>query len=114
MTPRIEITVQGRYRSVQIPAIIDTGFEGELSLPMDVAQWIGAIVAGWGAMRLADGSEKRLPTARCEVELLGKRTTVEAYVTDTFEPLIGTELLDGCQLIVDFDSGAVQISRLQG
>jgi clan AA aspartic protease len=111
MTPRVEVTVRGYRRSIQIDAIVDLGFDGSFCLPMDVAHWIGAEVAGWGILLLADGSKSKLPTAYCVVELLGEATTVQAFLTNTFDPLVGTDLLDHCHLTVDFDSGEVQLKR---
>jgi clan AA aspartic protease len=111
MTPTIEVTLRGHTRSVQIQAIIDTGFVGALCLPMDVASWIGAEIAGWGKLRVADGSEAQLPNAFCEIELLGETANVRAFVTDAPDVLIGTELLQNCRLEIDFDSGTLQLTR---
>lgn len=113
MTPRVEITVHGRTRSVQIAAIVDTGFSGSFCIPMDVATWVGAQVAGWGQLQLADGTIKRVARVFCGVELLGTTELVQAYLSDADDPLIGTELLDGCRLSVDFDSGKVKLKRKQ-
>jgi clan AA aspartic protease len=111
MMPRFEVTVRGRRRSIQIEAVVDTGFEGLLCLPMEVAQWIGCEIAGWGELKLVDGNEKRFPTVWCDVDLLGASARVRAFVTELEDPLIGTELLENCQLTMDFDSGSVQLKR---
>jgi clan AA aspartic protease len=113
MTPKVQITVQGQVRSVEIEAIIDTGFAGRVCLPMDVAVQIGAQVAGWREMLLADGRVSRRPSVLCEVDLLGMTfSNVEAFVTEEYgDPIIGMELLEGCQLTLDFDSGSVQLKR---
>jgi predicted aspartyl protease len=76
MAPKIMATIFGQHRSVDIEAIIDTGFTGALFLPMDVAKRIGAVIAGWGTMELADGRRARAPMASCEIELLGERYRV--------------------------------------
>ena len=112
MTPKVQLTVQGHLRSVQIEAIIDTGFVGTLCLPMDVAKWIGTQIAGWGQIRLADGSETRAPLVFCDVEILGRSSRLEAFVIKEYGvAIIGTELLEGCQLTLDFDSVSVQLKR---
>jgi predicted aspartyl protease len=111
MTPRIEVTVRGHDRSIQVEAILDTGFGGQFGLPMDVATWIGAQIAGWRDLGLADGRIQKVPSVYCEVELLGVVRKVRAIVTDLAYPLVGTELLENCRLIVDFGSGAVQLKR---
>jgi clan AA aspartic protease len=111
MTPRFEVTVSGRRRSIQIDAVVDTGFDGVLCLPMDVAYWIGCEIAGWGLLKLADGSEKNVPRVWCDVTLLGVAATVKAFVAEIPDPLIGTGLLANCQMCVDFDSGKVHLQR---
>jgi hypothetical protein len=32
-------------------------------------------------------------------------------VTDTYDPLIGEQLLEGCQLTIDYDTGTVELNR---
>src|SRR5262245_58607158 len=106
MTPKVQVTVRGHWRSVQLEAIIDTGFDGSLCLPMDVADHIGAHIAGWGQMRLADGSISSAPAVYCHIECQGMTSSIVAFVTKEYDDLIiGTELLQGCQLMIDFDSG---------
>jgi clan AA aspartic protease len=111
MAFKVVVTIHGRRRSVELEAIVDTGFDGSFCVPMDVASWIGAEIVGWRYMELADGKQIRVPGVLCEVELLGKTTAVKAFVTDTFNPLIGTELLEHCRGVFDFDSGEVKLKR---
>lgn len=113
MTPTVAITVIGSRRSVQLDAILDTGFTGALCLPMDVASWVGVEIAGWGRLVIADGNEVKVLRGICQLELLGETHDVTAFVTDVAEPLIGTELLDQCELHVDFQSGQVHLTRKQ-
>lgn len=111
MRPKVEITIRGSKRSVQMEAIVDSGFDGTFCVPMEVASWVGAVILAWGQMELADGSKVRVPTVACEVELLGTTASTEAFVTNAQDPIVGTELLEGCRLTVDFDSGKAQLKR---
>jgi len=111
MTPKMIVTIRGRRRSVQLEGIVDSGFDGTFGVPMDVASWIGAEIAGWHYIELADGKKTRVPAVYCEVELMGQTTIVEAFVTDAYHPLIGTELLEHCRGIIDFDTGAIKLKR---
>jgi clan AA aspartic protease len=111
MRPKIEITIRGSKRSIQIEAIVDSGFEGQFCVPMDVASWVGAVTLGWGEMELADGNKVFVPTVACDVEMLGTMASVKAFITDAQDPIIGTKLLEGFLLTVDFDSGNVQLKR---
>jgi clan AA aspartic protease len=109
-TPKTDITVGGSRGSALIPAIIDTGFDGYVCLPVDIAEKLGLELTGRVVAVLADGSEKSDLLFSGWVELLGKRRTAEICLT-TDEALIGTGLLADCELSIDFGSGAVQLSR---
>lgn len=105
------ITVRGSRLSVELPAIIDTGFDGFLLLPMDVASHIGAVVSGWSEIVVADGSLKKVAAVNCEVNLLGRAIRVRAYITELTDLVVGTKLLAGCRLKIDGDSGAIELKR---
>lgn len=111
MTPTIEITLRTPRRALQVEAMIDTGFAGGLSMPMLVASRLRSEVAGWGELKTAGGTIIRTPLVRCEVDLAGTTTRVEAFVVDNDVILVGTDLLRNCELTVDCDTGAVQLTR---
>jgi len=52
----LAITVGGLHSKQTINALIDTGFNGELLLPLQVAIPLGLQLAGAASYRLADGS----------------------------------------------------------
>lgn len=110
MTPRTDITVGGSRGSASIPAVIDTGFDGYMCLPVQIAERLGLELTGRTVAVLADGSEKLDLLFSGWVEFLGRRRTVEICLT-TDEALIGTGLLADCDLAIDFVSGSVQLSR---
>ncbi len=110
MTPKTDITVGGSRRSEVVSAIIDTGFDGYVCLPIQVAEKLGVELTGRTVAVLADGSEKVEILFSGWVEFLGKRRTVEICLT-TDEALIGTGLLADCDLAIDFVSGTVDVSR---
>lgn len=91
MTPRTDITVGGSRGSAVIPAVIDTGFEGYVCVPVQIAERLGIELTGRTVAVLADGTEKEDLLFSGWVEFLGKRRTVEMCLT-TDEPLIGTGL----------------------
>lgn len=110
MTPKTDILVGGSQGSVALQAIIDTGFDGYLCLPVGVAEKLGLELTGRISTVLADGIKKEDLLFSGWVEFLGQRRTVEMCLT-TAEPLIGTGLLASCELAIDFSSGNVRLVR---
>src|SRR6266852_3392701 len=58
MTPMTEIEVSGTRRTVTLDAIIDTGFDGEICVPIDDGVTLGLELKGKTFVELADGSQK--------------------------------------------------------
>ena len=110
MTPKTEIIVGGSRRSELVKAIIDTGFDGYVCLPVDIAENLGIQLTGRTVAVLADGSEKADLLFSGWVEFLGRRRNVEICLT-TDEALVGTGLLADCDLAIDFVAGTVSLSR---
>ncbi|MGI9175845.1 MAG: clan AA aspartic protease [Rhodothermales bacterium] len=87
-------------------AVVDTGYDGSLTLP---AKLIAALALEWqrrGRALLADGSESIFEIYDAEVEWDGewKPVTVDAAETT---PLIGMRLLRGYELRVEVVEGGV-------
>jgi len=56
--PRIPVVVEGVRGDLTLEAVIDTGFDGELCLPLAVAIELGLELYGAQRVQLADGSIK--------------------------------------------------------
>ena len=109
----IPLTVQGPGgQEHDIEALIDTGFDGWLTLP---ASLISTLHLAWrrrGRAMLADGSEALFDTYEATVIWDGRprRIAVDAVNSD---PLVGMSLLNGYELTVQImDEGNVQIKAL--
>lgn len=111
MTPTAELMVSGIRQSVALTAIIDTGFEGEVCVPLDVGATLGLELVGSVRIELADGSQKRDLLFAGSAEFLGASRGVLISLTDGEDALIGTELLSDCHLSINFVSGKVRVNR---
>lgn len=94
----------------EVECLIDTGFNGALVLPRSEAARLSLTVLGrvpiigvGRARQIADISE-------LEIKWLGQNRAVEVIISDGDDSLLGTELLDGNRLVVDYVAYTVTVS----
>lgn len=93
-------------------AIVDTGFNGWLSLPPDRISALRLLWKRRGRAILGDGSECVFDVYEAVVVWDEALLTVPVDEADS-EPLIGMSLMEGYQLTVQvFEGGRVELSRL--
>ncbi|MDA1049881.1 MAG: clan AA aspartic protease [Planctomycetota bacterium] len=109
----IELEVSGSGQSVQqIEAVIDTGYNGYLTLPDDLVAALRLPFAGHRRGRLADGNVIRLDVYLASVVWhVQQKDVLISQAAGT--PLIGMSLLNGNRLTMDvIDGGDVSIEEL--
>jgi clan AA aspartic protease len=84
----------------EIEAIIDTGFDGWLSLPSSLIALLGLVWRQRGRALLADGSEGVFDIYEGTVVWDGQARRIPVHETET-APLVGMSLLEGYELTVD-------------
>ncbi len=109
--PLIEVKVGGRKETTSVLTLVDSGFDGELCLPIEVAIPLGLELAGIQTIELADGSVKRELIFVGSVRWEGKSRSVRISLTTSEKAIIGRELMLNRMLIIDFRSGEVKIER---
>jgi clan AA aspartic protease len=109
----IQVVVAGPAgNDIEVEAIIDTGYTGFLTLPPTTIRalalaWIGRLPG-----ILADGSTEFFDMYEGLVRWDGNLRAIEVYAADA-DPLVGTALLSGHSLHVDFiKDGSVVIAQL--
>ena len=112
--PRVEIEVEGSRGTVQVSALLDSGFDGDVSLPIGVAIQLGLELQDVITVELADGSlSDELVFAGYLLDQ-GQERRVSVLLTRSEEALLGLGLLRGCRVILDFGTGAAEITPSQG
>ena len=113
MEARLTLRLRGPSGNVlDVDALIDTGFSGQLSLPLDVASGLGLNHGRAGQIILADGSSVPYLSFGIEVEWSG---SVHQVRTAAFgdDVVIGMGLLSGHALMIEATvGGAVTIVLL--
>ena len=95
-----------------IEAILDTGFEGDLTLPADVVHRLGLPLFDEFILNLADGSSARVLGYEGQVILHGRRRNV-LVLESGGEALVGMNLLWRNRITIDVHAnGPVTIEEL--
>jgi clan AA aspartic protease len=114
-------TVSGRRAMVRVPMrppgnqdlevefLLDTGFGGFLAMPLPEVLGLSLPFIRRLPANLADGSQTRVSIYALHIEWNGEPRRVEVLATGK-RPLLGTALLDGSIVTIDFiDGGMVTI-----
>jgi len=109
----IRLNVRGSNgEEKEIEAVIDTGFDGYLTLPSVVAEALGLTWRSRGRALLADGSESVFDIYEGSVVWDGEERRILIDVSDT-EPLVGMGMLNGYELCIQaIMGGRVEIEAI--
>ncbi len=114
--PRVELVIDlgpaGGH--VVTDAVIDTGFNGYLSVPLVLLASANWELLGFEEYELASGEVVSEPVYWGRVRLAGEERPVYAVATRASDVLVGTGMLRGMVLTVDFGAGTVLIERSPG
>ncbi|MBW4661752.1 MAG: clan AA aspartic protease [Drouetiella hepatica Uher 2000/2452] len=92
-------------------AIVDTGFNGWLSLPPDLITELGLIWKRRGRAILGDGSECVFDVYEAVVVWDGALLTIPVDEADS-DPLVGMSLMEGYQLTIQVaEDGLVELRK---
>lgn len=111
--PRVNLTVLGPNNTIYDGEfIIDTGYSGEIILPLDIARALNLVRGDDIPVTLGDGTTDDYSTYTARIEWHGRHRAV-AVTSVGSEALVGMQLLRDSNLSVDATpGGAVTISEL--
>ena len=97
---------------VALDAVVDTGFNGSLTLPTAFIQTLGLVWQVRGSAILANGVEEECDIYAGVVLWDGQPRHILVEAADT-DPLVGMRLMSGYRIIIeDVDGGMVRIERI--
>lgn len=94
-----------------IDCLIDTGFDGALVLPRSEASRLNLTILGRVPIIGVGKIRAIADIAELEIEWLGETRAVEVIISEGDDSLIGTQLLDGSRLVVDYINYTVTVSN---
>ncbi|MGI4792065.1 MAG: hypothetical protein ACRYFS_24850 [Janthinobacterium lividum] len=110
--PRIVLSLPGMQDRLDVEFIVDTGFAGDLSLPIRLINQTEVTLMGFRDRRLATGQEFRCPYCSIMLEWDGEVRLTEVLVLEG-DPLLGTVLLREYLILVEMtDGGEISIEPL--
>lgn len=106
------VIIGDENNKIAVDAVIDTGFNGDLILPIEIVSELGLVPQGYQKATLGDGTISQFRVYAATVIWDGYRKLVEVNSATT-GILIGMGLLDGYKLEVNATpNGDVSIIRL--
>ncbi len=108
--PRVAISLILRHRPVRFSAVLDTGFNGYLSVPTQVLTRSTWQLIGTETYEIATGALVEQEVYLGEIVFDGDRSKVYAVATNAQDVLIGTKLLRTKVLTIDFRTQRVIIT----
>lgn len=110
MTPTAAIEVIGSRQTIGLTAIVDTGFSGDLCIPIRIAVQLGLELIGEEFVELADGKQSYELAFGGSATFLGETHEVQIMLTTSQDALIGTRLLNHYPLAIQFPGGDIKVA----
>jgi len=109
----VTLTIRGNGIDMEeVEAVIDTGFNGSLSLSPTIISKLQLVFSCQAHSELADGTKRFFDIYEGVVVWDGEERLINIHEADAI-PLVGMSLLSGYQLKIDVEhEGAVAIQRL--
>ena len=103
--PVVPLSLRGATgQTLEVEAVIDTGYNGLQTLPSSTVTELGLPRRGYGEASLADGSIVEFDVYGVTVLWDGQPRYIDADEADS-TPLVGMLLMDGHNLSIDVEDG---------
>lgn len=112
--PRVILELEGLTKeSLRVSCLIDTGFDGYLTLPQSMGIRLGLPLFGSTTIELADGSRRVELLYFCKLKFENEERFIPVSLSSSRTPLFGTKLLAGRRLLMNFKDKKVKITKLK-
>lgn len=100
--PRLMLTLFARGNPLDLKFLVDSGFDDEVALSYNQADLFELEIQDYVKVTYASGKREQELLAQGKVIWFGKEREVSVILSDADEPAIGTKLLKGCVMTMDF------------
>ena len=100
--PFVSIKVGDGENEKTIEALVDTGFTGQLQLPLAIAVPLGLKLEAVAPFEFGDGNSQMKMLFAGIMSLGSSKKKVSVIVSNLSIPLLGSDILKECQLSVDY------------
>jgi clan AA aspartic protease len=107
---RVPVSASRDGNRTEIVVWIDTAFNGGLVIPRKQIAELGLVKESSAEAVLADGRTVALETFACSFEWFGNSYETQVVASDGEYPLLGTMLLDGHRLHIDYGAKTVELT----
>lgn len=97
--------------AVAVECLVDTGFTGALMLPRELIGDLGIPLVGREVFEMVGQRFFTASIALTEIEWLDRRRVFRVVISEGMDSLIGTEMLDGNRLFVDYINDKVIVTN---
>jgi clan AA aspartic protease len=106
-----EACVSINLNNTVVECVIDTGFTGALVLPQSLLESLHIEASEQIDFRTVGGVWMTANITTIECQWLGEIRIIDVIVSESDDSLIGTELLDGARLTIDYLNNSVIITN---
>jgi clan AA aspartic protease len=108
----VRLWIRGPDQVLETDVLIDTGFSGFLSLPPEIIANLGLLPHGEMLGTLADGTKALFPIYMAIISWYGQPRAISVSAVES-HPLLGMDMLHGCELAMQVvEGGEVAIHDL--
>ena len=107
---RVPVSATRGGERTQLVAWIDTAFNGGLTIPRELVAKLGLSKQSSAEAILADGRTVELETFGCFLDWFGETYQTQVAASDGEYPLLGTMLLDGHRLDINYAARTVELT----
>jgi clan AA aspartic protease len=107
---RVPVAASSDGKRMDVAVWIDTAFNGGLVIPRKQIAELGLVKESSAEAILADGHSVELETFACFFDWFGSSYETQIVANDGEYPLLGTMLLDGHRLEIDYEARTVELT----
>ena len=109
--PKIWMEAAGNITSQKFHALVDTGFDFDIALHHSELTKLGLEIASFRLVDYADGEQRSEPVCPARMLWHGKWKKIKIVLSHDEEPAIGTRLLQGSVVTMDFVKNKLAIAE---